>query len=612
MEQSSEESGPTGLTAKGKQRQFVQHTYIDRTHEDDGPLSKKDEVILKQYDENRVGGAFPLKLHIILKILEKEGNDHIFSWLPHGRAFGIHRNGRFEEEVVKRFFKQSQISSFRRQLNLYGFLRISSGRDSGSYYHEMFLRGKPLLSMKMVRTRIKGTKIRASSSPDNEPQFYSMPFLGPSTRPEYSMTQNTMEQNTISSMNPSMMYNPLHQQQDNYAALFGRMNPSIDFKGGMRGASPSAAAVMNPSFMGQNNGVPSSNAMNQAKIEQFQQSNLPPMMMHGNYMNTVGTNNESSADAIVDRRRTIETMLQRERFDQERREQERIINLMNGSNSRNSQSMMDFRNHHQVPINPMTMRSKQDIAGNGMDGGGSASDKSNPMLIVSNERHHLIAQNAMQQSYLHSLRTDMEKASNMPTNAVIGSSSLPPQMMHSDSHLFLQERGMHDQAEAYRQSQCQGGRFQNIGTSGNYHMMQDQTPSMREMMQLLPPASNGSVMSTVMKQQGRTGDLLKSRYLSEMNGGGFPPQSGAMGLGGSYSHAGGMRASEMNMGAIATSSMMEIGRKSIIHRRENDQGQGTPMRFAKTSGSFQNGNLSPPTKQKSGVPTTKTEGITEV
>ena len=37
--------------------------------------------------------------------------------------------------------------------------------------------------------------------------------------------------------------------------MFGRMNPSIDFKGGMRGASSSAAAVMNPSFMGQNNGV---------------------------------------------------------------------------------------------------------------------------------------------------------------------------------------------------------------------------------------------------------------------------------------------------------------------------------------------------------------------
>lgn len=171
-----------GLTAKGEPRQFVKHAYKDRITEDDGPLSKKDEIVLAQYDEDRVGGIFPLKLHIILKILEREGKDHIFSWLPHGRAFGIHKLGLFEEEVMKRFFKQSQISSFRRQLNLYGFLRLSNGRDSGAYYHELFLRGRPLLSMKMIRTRIKGTKIRASSSPADEPQFYSMPFLGPGIR----------------------------------------------------------------------------------------------------------------------------------------------------------------------------------------------------------------------------------------------------------------------------------------------------------------------------------------------------------------------------------------------------------------------------------------------
>jgi len=190
-----------GLTAKGEPRQFVQHgAYQDRANEEDGHLSKKDKMILKKYDEDRIGGPFPLKLHIILKILEKEGKDHIMSWLPHGRAFGIHKPGRFEEEVVKRFFNQSQSSSFRRQLNLYGFLRLSKGPglSNGSYYHELFLRGKPLLAMKMVRTRIKGTKIRASSSPADEPRFYSMPFLGPSVRPA---AQTAMQRQMMPVMN---------------------------------------------------------------------------------------------------------------------------------------------------------------------------------------------------------------------------------------------------------------------------------------------------------------------------------------------------------------------------------------------------------------------------
>lgn len=177
----------TGLTANGELRQYVRHSYNDLSMECDKPTTGKEEDMLHRYNENRVGGPFPLKLQIILKILEEEGNDCIMSWLPHGRAFVIHNSSRFEQEVVKRFFKHSQVSSFRRQLNLYGFLRLSNGRDTGGYYHESFLRGKPLLSLRMIRTKVKGTKIRASSSPADEPRFYGMSFLGP-----IRMNMNTM------------------------------------------------------------------------------------------------------------------------------------------------------------------------------------------------------------------------------------------------------------------------------------------------------------------------------------------------------------------------------------------------------------------------------------
>ena len=80
MAEDREESGEGSdlYTAKGERRQFVKHSYTDYAQEDDGPLSKKDEAILQQYDENRVAGPFPLKLHIILKILEEEGKDGEF------------------------------------------------------------------------------------------------------------------------------------------------------------------------------------------------------------------------------------------------------------------------------------------------------------------------------------------------------------------------------------------------------------------------------------------------------------------------------------------------------------------------------------------------------
>jgi len=72
------------------------------------------------------------------------------------------------------YFKQSKITSFHRQLNLYGFRRLTQGRDNGGYYNEYFLRGKPLLTRRMIRIKVKGTKIRAASSPEDEPDFYNM------------------------------------------------------------------------------------------------------------------------------------------------------------------------------------------------------------------------------------------------------------------------------------------------------------------------------------------------------------------------------------------------------------------------------------------------------
>jgi hypothetical protein len=47
--------------------------------------------------------------------------------------------------------------------------------DAGSYYHELFLRGRGGLAKRMTRTKVKGTKYKAASNPDAEPDFYKMP-----------------------------------------------------------------------------------------------------------------------------------------------------------------------------------------------------------------------------------------------------------------------------------------------------------------------------------------------------------------------------------------------------------------------------------------------------
>ena len=184
------------LTAKkgNKRHHVVRHSYstaenmTQKVDTSTGTIhtsivKETEMAILSMYNLHEIEGGtpaqFPLKLQIVLKIAHNEGHDHIISWQPHGRAFRIHKPGIFADEVMKRLFKQSQIASFWRQLNLYGFIRLLRGSDKGTYYHESFLRGRPLLSLGIMKTRMKVNKTRpAPSLPEEEPQFYKMPFFG--------------------------------------------------------------------------------------------------------------------------------------------------------------------------------------------------------------------------------------------------------------------------------------------------------------------------------------------------------------------------------------------------------------------------------------------------
>jgi hypothetical protein len=81
--------------------------------------------------------------------------------------------------IVIRYFRQSKLTSFQRQLNLYGFRRITQGPDGGAYYNEKFLRGRPSLCLTMKRQKIKGTGHKQPADINTEPNFYAMPPVGP-------------------------------------------------------------------------------------------------------------------------------------------------------------------------------------------------------------------------------------------------------------------------------------------------------------------------------------------------------------------------------------------------------------------------------------------------
>lgn len=83
----------------------------------------------------------------------------------------------FESLVMPLFFEYSNYHSFNRLVNAWSFRRISSGPDRGSYYHELFLRGKPHLQKYM--RRLPKTHKKLPMKKKDEPDFYALDKSNP-------------------------------------------------------------------------------------------------------------------------------------------------------------------------------------------------------------------------------------------------------------------------------------------------------------------------------------------------------------------------------------------------------------------------------------------------
>jgi hypothetical protein len=124
----------------------------------EAPLPSPHSLFHRDGSRRMRGGViepFPEKLHRLLLEVEAAGRSDVISFVASGRAFAIHKPDKFFKEIVPLYFRQSRLSSFKRQLNLYGFELINTGPARGGYYHELFVKDRPELCRRMRRVAVK-------------------------------------------------------------------------------------------------------------------------------------------------------------------------------------------------------------------------------------------------------------------------------------------------------------------------------------------------------------------------------------------------------------------------------------------------------------------------
>jgi len=155
--------------------------------------------------------SFPAKLHAIL---ERSDLSDIISWMPHGRAWRVHKPKAFESKVIPVFFVQCKYSSFIRQANGWGFRRITKGPDCNAYYNEFFLRGRPQQCQNMRRP---AKSMKRPIHPTFTPDFYALPPLDTVTNSQLESTLNNNQvipSYRLQSVNDFICRQPLMKPQD--------------------------------------------------------------------------------------------------------------------------------------------------------------------------------------------------------------------------------------------------------------------------------------------------------------------------------------------------------------------------------------------------------------
>jgi hypothetical protein len=163
--------------------------------------------------------------------------DDLIAWDPSGGSFHVYDQSRFAREILPRYFKHNNFASFIRQLNMYGFRKIStiehgslkSEGDDIEFAHPSFIRGHDTL-LELIKRRapdnqqkvvnIQPTKAdlspsSSSSSPSSAALVSTNYVDTKSTRPELSHVLDDVRD--LQTKQTSLTDKLFHMQDENQA-----------------------------------------------------------------------------------------------------------------------------------------------------------------------------------------------------------------------------------------------------------------------------------------------------------------------------------------------------------------------------------------------------------
>ncbi|XP_046389071.1 heat shock factor protein isoform X2 [Ischnura elegans] len=120
---------------------------------------------------SEVGSNVPAFLAKLWKLVEDPTTNSLIAWSSEGSSFLIRNQAQFSRELLPLYYKHNNLASFIRQLNMYGFRKISSvdsgglklDKDEMEFAHKYFLRGHPYL-LDNIKRKIPTGAVHGSGS----------------------------------------------------------------------------------------------------------------------------------------------------------------------------------------------------------------------------------------------------------------------------------------------------------------------------------------------------------------------------------------------------------------------------------------------------------------